>query len=78
MAGAFGYEEEHYDMSMKMAELDLLPTVRESGDDTVIVADGVSCRCQIRDGAGRNGLHVARVLELALGGKGAQPGPLSG
>ena len=67
MAGAFGYEAEHYDMSMKMAELDLLPAVRESGDDTVIVADGTSCRCQIRDGAGRDGLHVARVLELALG-----------
>jgi len=66
MAGAFGYEAEHYDVSMKMAELNLLPTIRASSDSTVIVADGTSCRSQIRDGSGREGLHVAKVLELAL------------
>ena len=66
MAGAFGYEAEHYDVSMKMAELNLLPTIRASSDSTVIVADGTSCRGQIRDGSGREGLHVAKVLELAL------------
>ena len=68
MAGSFGYEAEHYDLSMKMAELDLLPAVRETGKDTWIVADGVSCRRQILDGAGREAMHVARVLEAALAG----------
>ena len=53
-----------------MAELSLLPAVREAGGDTLIVADGTSCRCQIRDGAARDGLHAARVLETALGGEG--------
>ena len=71
MAGAFGYEAEHYDTSIKMAELDLLPAVRKTDDDTMIVADGTSCRCQIRDGAGREGWHTARVLDAALGGEGA-------
>ena len=70
MAGSFGYEAEHYDTSVKMAELSLLPAVREAGGDTLIVADGTSCRCQIRDGAARDGLHAARVLETALGGEG--------
>ena len=49
-----------------MAELDLLPAIRKAGDDTLIVADGTSCRCQIRDGSAREGWHVARVLESAL------------
>ncbi len=66
MAGAFGYEAEHYEISMKMAELNLLPAVRAAGDDTVIVADGTSCRHQIGDGSQRQALHVARVLEAAL------------
>lgn len=72
MAGAFGYEAENYDVSMKMAELSLLPKVREADADTLIVADGTSCRHQIADGAARNAIHVARVLESALpqsGGK---------
>ena len=68
MAGAFGYEAEHYDISMKMAERDLLPAVREAAPHTLLVADGTSCRCQIRDGAGREALHAARILELALAG----------
>ncbi len=66
MAGAFGYEAAHYEVSMKMAELSLLPWVRAAGTDELIVADGTSCRHQIRDGAGRAALHVAQVLERAL------------
>jgi Fe-S oxidoreductase len=66
MAGAFGYEAAHYDVSMKMAELSLLPRVRKAGADELIVADGTSCRHQIHDGAGREALHVARVLQRAL------------
>ena len=69
MAGSFGYEAEHYETSMKMAELDLLPRVREADDKTLIVADGTSCRTQISHGAERDALHVARVLELALGSR---------
>ena len=67
MAGAFGYEAEHYGISMKMAELTLLPAVRGTGAETLIVADGTSCRHQIADGTGRQALHAARVLEMALG-----------
>jgi FAD/FMN-containing dehydrogenase/Fe-S oxidoreductase len=66
MAGAFGYDAKHYDVSMRMAELTLLPRVRESGADTLIVADGTSCRHQIHDGAARDAIHVARVLHAAL------------
>jgi len=66
MAGSFGYEAEHYDVSMKMAELSLLPAVRASSQQTRVVADGTSCRHQIADGAGREAVHVARVLAEAL------------
>jgi FAD/FMN-containing dehydrogenase/Fe-S oxidoreductase len=66
MAGAFGYEAEHFEASMKMAEMSLLPSVRAAQPDTLIVADGTSCRHQIRDGAGREAVHVARVLQAAL------------
>ena len=66
MAGAFGYEASHYDVSMKMGELSLLPKVREADANTWIVADGTSCRHQIRDGAQREAIHVARVLARAL------------
>ncbi len=66
MAGSFGFEAAHYDVSMKMAEASLLPKVREAAADTLIVADGTSCRHQIHDGAQRDALHVARVLALAL------------
>ena len=66
MAGAFGYEAEHYDVSIAMAEAALLPAVRRADADTLVVADGTSCRHQIRDGTGRDPIHVARVLELAL------------
>ena len=66
MAGSFGYEAEHHEASMKMAELSLLPAVRKADGDTLVVADGTSCRHQIHDGAGREALHVARVLERAM------------
>jgi Fe-S oxidoreductase len=66
MAGAFGYEAEHYDASIGMAERDLLPAVRRAAPGSVIVADGTSCRHQIKDGAGRDAVHVARVLAAAL------------
>jgi Fe-S oxidoreductase len=66
MAGAFGYQAKHYDLSMKMAELDLLPRLRSAPRDTIVVADGTSCRQQIRDGSGREAIHVARLLETAL------------
>ena len=66
MAGSFGYEAEHYRYSMEMAELSLLPAVRAAEEDSLIVANGVSCRGQIAHGASREALHVARVLEMAL------------
>src|SRR6266852_1239736 len=66
MAGSFGYEAAHHDISMKMAEAALLPKVRSAGADTIVVADGTSCRLQIADGAARESVHVARVLARAL------------
>ena len=66
MAGAFGYEASHYDLSMKMAELDLLPAIRAASDDTLLVANGTSCRHQIEDVAARNARHIACVLRDAL------------
>jgi FAD/FMN-containing dehydrogenase/Fe-S oxidoreductase len=66
MAGAFGYDAKHYDVSMKMAEAALLPKMRAAEPGTLLVADGTSCRHQIRDGAGREAVHVARVLDKAL------------
>jgi len=65
MAGSFGYEAEHYDVSMKMAEMSLLPAVRSS-KEAIVLADGTSCRHQIADGTGREAVHVARLLEQAL------------
>jgi len=66
MAGSFGYEAEHHEISLKMAELSLLPAVRQASPETLIVADGTSCRHQIADGSERRAMHVARVLERAL------------
>jgi Fe-S oxidoreductase len=70
MAGSFGFDAAHYDISMRMAELSLLPAVRAAAADTLIVADGTSCRHQIADGTrglnARHALHVACVLERAL------------
>ena len=66
MAGAFGYEAEHYETSIKMGELDLLPAVRNADEECLIVADGTSCRHQISDGSQRKALHVAKVLEMVV------------
>jgi Fe-S oxidoreductase len=66
MAGAFGYEAAHYDVSMKMAEAALLPAMRKAGADTLLVADGTSCRHQIHDGTDKSAVHVAQVLQRAL------------
>jgi FAD/FMN-containing dehydrogenase/Fe-S oxidoreductase len=70
MAGSFGYDAEHYDVSMQMAELSLLPAVRQADAATLIVADGTSCRHQIADGTRGSGakeaVHVAQVLAMAL------------
>ena len=66
MAGSFGYEAEHYEISVAMAELSLMPAVRKAPADALIVADGTSCRHQIADGADRHAVHVAEVLAEAL------------
>ena len=66
MAGSFGYEKEHYDLSMKIGELVLLPAVRNQSDETIIAAPGTSCRHQIKDGTGRKALHTIEVLYNAL------------
>ncbi|HKR19734.1 MAG TPA: 4Fe-4S dicluster domain-containing protein, partial [Stellaceae bacterium] len=65
MAGAFGYEAEHYELSLKIGELSVLPKVRTASPDALVVAAGTSCRCQIADGAGREALHPAQVLDRA-------------
>jgi len=62
MAGAFGYQSETFDLSMRMAELSLLPAVRDATPETVITAGGTSCRHQIRDGSGREASHPMQVL----------------
>jgi FAD/FMN-containing dehydrogenase/Fe-S oxidoreductase len=69
MAGAFGYHADTIDTSLAMAELSLLPKVRAASADTIVVADGTSCRHQIHDGTGREAVHVARVLAMSLEGK---------
>ena len=66
MAGAFGYGADTYQTSMEMAELSLLPAVRRAEAGTSNVADGTSCRHQIKDGSKRSALHVARVLAMSL------------
>ena len=66
MAGAFGYGADTIDVSLAMGELSLLPAVRKAEADTLIVADGTSCRHQIHDGARREAVHVARVLAMSL------------
>ncbi|HSG41078.1 MAG TPA: FAD-linked oxidase C-terminal domain-containing protein, partial [Thermoanaerobaculia bacterium] len=66
MAGAFGFEEDHYEVSMACAERALLPAVRATGAETLVVADGFSCREQIAQATGRQALHLAEVLRKAL------------
>ena len=66
MEGAFGYEKEHYEISMKIGELILFPEIRKTPDDVVICASGTSCRQQIYDGTGRKALHPVEILFDAL------------
>jgi FAD/FMN-containing dehydrogenase/Fe-S oxidoreductase len=66
MAGAFGYRADTVDVSLAMAELSLFPALRAAGPDDLVVADGTSCRHQIRDGLGREAVHAVRVLDNAL------------
>jgi Fe-S oxidoreductase len=66
MAGAFGYHADTIAVSRAMGELTLLPAVRKAPDDAIIVADGTSCRHQIKDGTEREAMHVARVLAMSL------------
>jgi Fe-S oxidoreductase len=65
MAGSFGYDANHYELSMQMAESSLLPAIRNK-PVAVVVADGTSCRHQIRDGSARAAMHTARLLEQQL------------
>lgn len=66
MAGSFGYEKEHYDLSMKVGELVLFPKVREASDGIIIAASGTSCRHQIADGTAKKALHPVEILWNAL------------
>ena len=66
MAGAFGYEKEHYELSMKVGELILFPAVRNSSKETIIAAPGTSCRHQIKDGTDRTAFHPVEILYDAL------------
>jgi FAD/FMN-containing dehydrogenase/Fe-S oxidoreductase len=68
MAGSFGYEKRHYDLSMKIGELVLFPEIRNAAPDTIICAAGMSCRQQIADGTGVQALHPVEVLYKALKG----------
>ena len=64
--GAFGFEKDHYEVSMKIGERVLLPAVRSAGKDTLIIADGFSCREQIAQATDRRALHVAEVIQMAM------------
>jgi Fe-S oxidoreductase len=66
MAGSFGYEKEHYELSMNIGEMVLFPAVREQEDDVIIAAPGTSCRHQVKDGTGKIALHPAEILYDAL------------
>lgn len=66
MAGSFGYEKEHYDLSMKIGELVLFPSVRNKGNNVIIAAPGTSCRHQVKDGTGVKALHPVEILYEAL------------
>jgi FAD/FMN-containing dehydrogenase/Fe-S oxidoreductase len=66
MAGSFGYEEEHFEISQQIGELVLFPTLRRTPEDTLVAAPGTSCRHQIKDGLGRIALHPVEILHAAL------------
>jgi hypothetical protein len=66
MAGSFGFEPEKYAVSMKVGELGVIPKVRGAAKNTLIIADGFSCRTQIEQATDRRGLHLAQVMQMAL------------
>ncbi|GAB4193651.1 MAG: FAD-binding and (Fe-S)-binding domain-containing protein [Thermoflexibacter sp.] len=66
MAGSFGYEAEHYEISMKIGELVLFPTIRQQPENVIIAANGTSCRHQIKDGTGRKAQHLVEILWEAV------------
>jgi hypothetical protein len=68
MAGSFGFDENKYDVSMAIGELELLPAVRQAPTDSLIIADGFSCREQIAQGTDRQALHLAEVIAMAMHG----------
>lgn len=68
MAGSFGYEAEHYEMSLKIGELGVLPKMRSAPPDTLLTANGTSCRHQIADAAGREARHLIRIFDEASAG----------
>jgi len=68
MAGFFGFEENHYDLSMEIGELVLFPAVRKAEAETMIALTGASCRIQVRDGTATEGIHPAEIMWQALDG----------
>jgi Fe-S oxidoreductase len=66
MAGSFGFEKEKFEVSLAIGELELLPAVRNAPPDSLIIADGFSCREQISQCAGRDALHLSQVIQMAL------------
>jgi Fe-S oxidoreductase len=72
MAGAFGFEETHYDVSMAAGERVVLPKVRQAGDDVLVIADGFSCREQIRQGTGKRAYNLAELIAMALASEGKE------
>lgn len=73
MAGSFGFEEEKYQVSQQVGELELLPAIRQASPDTLIIANGFSCREQIAQSTDRHALHLAEVLQMALREGGQEP-----
>src|SRR6202030_3137121 len=74
MAGIFGFEQAHYDVSIKCGERVLLPAVRDAAKDTLIIADGVSCQEQIAQTTDRRALHLAQVIQMAMHEGSSEPG----
>jgi hypothetical protein len=75
MAGSFGFEQDKYEVSAAIGELELLPAVRQAPADWLIIADGFSCREQIAQGTNRRALHLAEVLQMALQSPTESPAP---
>jgi FAD/FMN-containing dehydrogenase/Fe-S oxidoreductase len=73
MAGSFGFEAGHYDVSMRIGERNLLPAVRDAAPETLVIADGFSCQEQIEQATGRRPLHLAQVMQLALRHRAGRP-----